>query len=119
MSGTLTTNDGSHHLTRRWSSLLAKELDGTLQKKDSISGNSQETKLLSSYLGENLFLDICGVLLQGNYLGSHSVDHLPLLLPIFLKELDHFGLSLHLPDEIVDHIGQLVDLQVLNVNMTV
>jgi hypothetical protein len=67
-SGALTTDDRRHYLvTRRLSSLLTKELDRTLQKKDSISGNSQETRLLSSsYLGENLLLDVCSVLLQGN-----------------------------------------------------
>jgi hypothetical protein len=119
-SGTLTTNNGSHDLVSRWrSSLLTKELDKTLQKKDSISGNSQETKLLSSsYLGENLFLDIRGVL-QSDYFGGHSIDHLSLLLPIILKGLNRLGLSFHLPDEVIDHVGQLIDLDVLNVNATV
>jgi hypothetical protein len=117
----LATNHRSHYLVvRRWSSLLTKELDWTLQKGDSISGNSQETKLLSSsYLGEDLSLDVCGVLFQGNHLGSHPVDHLSLPLSIVLKDLDRLGLLFHLPDQVIDHVGQLVDLDVLNVNMTV
>jgi hypothetical protein len=121
MSGALATNNGSHHLvTRRRHSLFTKELDRTLQEKDSISGNSQETKLLSSsYLGEDLLLNIHGVLFQGDYLGGHMVDHLTLLLPLVLKGLDCLGLSFHLPDKIIDHVGQLVDLDILNVNMTV
>jgi hypothetical protein len=36
-----------------------------------------------------------------------------------VKALDCLGLSLHLPNKIVDHVGQLVDLDVLNVNTIV
>jgi hypothetical protein len=48
-SGVLTTDNGRHYLMmRRWSSLLAKELHRTLQKKDSINNDPQKVKLLSS-----------------------------------------------------------------------
>jgi hypothetical protein len=120
-SGALTTNNGCHDLVVRWrSSLLTKELNQTLQKKDSISGNSQETKLLSSsYLGEDLLLNVLGILFQGDNLGGHTIDHLTLILPTLLKALDRLGLSFHLPNKIVDHIGQLVDLDILDVNTTI
>jgi hypothetical protein len=68
------------------------------------------------------FSSICGtkpVLKHSNDLGGHTIDHLTLLLPIILKGLNRLGLILHLSNKIVDHVGQLVDLDVLNVNTTV
>jgi hypothetical protein len=41
-----------------------------------------------------------------------------MLLTIGLKELDLLLLTLHLPNE-VDHIGQLLDLDVLGINVVV
>jgi hypothetical protein len=38
---------------------------------------------------------------------------------LILKALNCLGLSLHLPDKIIDHVGQLLDLDILNVNTTV
>jgi hypothetical protein len=34
-------------------------------------------------------------------------------------QCDRLGLSLNLPDEIIDHVGQLLDLDVLTVNTTI
>jgi hypothetical protein len=117
-SGMLTTNNRSHNLTGRWSGLLTEEFNQTLKR------GYTSTKLSSvwphpSYLREHLLLNIGGVLFQGYYLGGHPVDHLTLLLSIVLEDLNRLGLSLHLPNKIVDHIGQLLDLDVLNVNITV
>jgi hypothetical protein len=64
-------------------------------------------------------LDILGVLLHGNQFGSHPVNHLTLFLSTLFKATDLLGLSLHLPNEIIDHVGQLLDLDVLTVNTTI
>jgi hypothetical protein len=72
-----------------------------------------------SYLGEHLLLDVLGVLLQSNHLDGHLVDHLALLLSIGLQHLYLLRLPFNLPNEVVDHVGQLLDLNVLNVNTTI
>jgi hypothetical protein len=58
-------------------------------------------------------------LFYGDQFGGHSIDHLALFLPTLLKAFDRFGLSLHLSNEIIDHVGQLLDLDVLTVNTTI
>jgi hypothetical protein len=71
------------------------------------------------HLGEDLLLDVFGILFQGNYLGGHPIDHLSLLLSTVLKAFNHLGLSFHSPNKIVDHVGQLIDLNILTVNTAV
>ena len=42
-----------------------------------------------------------------------------MLLSVVFKAFDLVGLVLHLPDEIIDHIGQLFDLDILCINAAV
>jgi hypothetical protein len=78
------------------------------------------TKLLSSsYLGEDLLLDVFSVLFQGDNLGGHGVNHPLSLLPTSLQLLDLLRPFLHPPNKIIDHGSQLIDLDVLSINATV
>jgi hypothetical protein len=75
--------------------------------------------LSSSYLGENLLLDMLSILLQGDDLGGQGVNHPTVFLPTCLKDLNLLGLPLYFPNEVIDHIGQLINLDILGVNTTI
>jgi hypothetical protein len=64
-------------------------------------------------------LDILDALLQGDYLGGHGVNDSSMLFSISLEHLDFFSLPLHLLNEVVDHIGQLLNLDVLSVDSAI
>jgi hypothetical protein len=97
-------------MTRQRRSLLTKELDGCLRRRTASMVITRTKTLSSSYLGENLLLDV---------LGGQSVDHLLVLFLTGPQLLDLFDLFLHSPNEVVDHVGQLINLDVLGINMTV
>jgi hypothetical protein len=79
-----------------------------------------KTKMLSSsYLGEDLLLDVLSIPFQSDHLGNQGVNHLAMTLPIVLEVLDLFGLLLGFPNEIVDHVGQLLNLNILDVNLVI
>jgi hypothetical protein len=73
-------------------------------------------RILPPHLREGLLLDILDALLQSNHFGGQGVDHLAMGLPVSLEVLNLNGLLLRPPNKIVDHIGQLVYLYVLEVN---
>jgi hypothetical protein len=112
--GALTTNHGSRHgMARRRRRLLAKEMYRSLGRRMSTSIGP---RILPPHLREGLFLDILYAFLQGNHLGGQGINHLAMGLAIGLEVLDLYGLLLRPPNEIVDHIGQLIYLYVLKVN---
>jgi hypothetical protein len=100
-------------VARRWRRLLAKEVYRSLKKRMRIRIDS---RVQLPHLRECLLLDVFNALLQSYHLGSQGVDHLTMSLTIGLEVLDLYGLLLRPPDEIVDHIGQLIYLYVLEVN---
>ena len=114
----LTSNEGSHHFIRR-------QRGGIHIKKShrSLEEGSQPTRRmqfkLHSHLWECLLLNILHALLQGNELGSQVINHLPLILLIGLQEINLLGLTLHLPNKVVDHISQLINLHILRINAVV
>jgi hypothetical protein len=71
-----------------------------------------------SYLREGLLPHILNALLQSNHLHHQHVDHLMVFLSIGLKEFNLLLLPLYLPYKIIDHVGQLVDLDILGIDMT-
>jgi hypothetical protein len=103
-------DNGGHHLTRWQTGLLTKEHHRNLQGGKCV--NKQSTFWQHpSYLRESLPLDILHALFQG--------DHLTMLLPMVLKEFDLLSLLFGLPNKIVDHVGQLLNLNLLHINATV
>jgi hypothetical protein len=111
-------DNGGHHLRRRWGSLFTKECHRSLQGGRHVNKQSIVWQR-PSYLRESLPLNILQTLFQCNHLGSQRVDHFTMLLLIILEDFDLLGLLLSLPDKIIDHIGQLLDLDLLCINMTV
>ena len=74
---------------------------------------------LHSHLWEHLLLNILHTFLQGDQFGSEPVNHLVVFLPANLQGLDLLSLTLHLPNKVIDHVGQLVNLDVLHINSVV
>jgi hypothetical protein len=72
-----------------------------------------------SYLGKGLLLHILNTLFQSNDLGGQGVDNLVMFLPTGTKRLDLLMLTLHLPNKVVNHIGQLIYLDILRVDAAV
>jgi hypothetical protein len=103
----------------RWRrSLLTKEHQRSLQGGRHV--NKQSTVWQHpSYLRESLPLNVLHALLQRDHLGRQCVDHLAVFFVIVLKDLDLLGLLLSLSDEIVDHVGQLFNLDLLCVNVAI
>jgi hypothetical protein len=68
---------------------------------------------------EHLPLDAFNTLFQGDNLGHQGVDIPMMLIAAGLKQPNLLCLSFGPSDEIVDHIGQLINLDILSINMTI
>jgi hypothetical protein len=104
----------------RWQrELLTKELNRFLRRRAASMVIHRTKTLSSSYLGESLLLHILNALLQGDDLGSLNVNHLMMLSLTGLEVLDLLSLRLHFSNKIISHIGQLIDLDILSISVTV
>jgi hypothetical protein len=75
--------------------------------------------VLSSYLGEDFSLNTFCAVVQIHQLGGQVVNDLTMIFNGFLASLQFLCLCFHPPDEVIDHIGQLIDVHILCVNPVV